>query len=219
MSTDKDSFDIVSTDSLLPDQIKQVTLEQRGSYNTQIAQAHIENVDRSTNFFIGQPSANQQNALCDTSVSMDRTHYNLFVIDGEDYTGSSFSVQKSMVLTIGTPVEIRKAHIAFTPESMSIIKSFPALFCSPNHCYATTDSAHMAHYGIITGIFVHETDIKVTYQILNRNISQQLIIALSNELHIEGAKSFTELSETHWAIKPVDLITVIEKTGCRLFKI
>lgn len=60
MSTDKDSFDIVSTDSLLPDQIKQVTLEQRGSYNTQIAQAHIENVDRSTNFFIGQPSANQQ---------------------------------------------------------------------------------------------------------------------------------------------------------------
>jgi len=54
---------------------------------------------------------------------------------------------------------------------------------------------------------------------LNRNISQQLIIELSNELHIEGAKSFTELSETHWAIKPVDLITVIEKTGCRLFKI
>lgn len=219
MTTEKDSFEIASTDSHLPDQIKQVTLEQHGNYNTQIAQAHIDKVDHSTNIFIGQPSANQQNALCDTSVSMNRTHYNLFVIDGEDYTGSSFSVHKSMVLTIGTPAEIRKAHIAFSPESMSTIRSFPALFCSPNHCYATTDAAHMAHYGIVTGISVHETDIKVSYQILNRNISQQLIIALSNELHIEGAKSFTELSETHWAIKPVDLITVIERTGCRLFKI
>lgn len=219
MSTDKGSFEIVSSEPLLPDQIKQVTLEQHGNHNTQIAQAHIDKVDRSTNIFIGQPSANQHNALSDTSVSMDRTHYNLFVIDGEDYTGSSFSVHKSVILTIGTPSEIRKAHIAFSPESMSMIRSFPALFCSPNHCFATTDAAHMAHYGIVTGISVHETDIKVSYQILNRNISQQLIIELSNELHIEGAKSFTELSETHWAIKPVDLITVIEKTGCRLFKI
>ena len=71
------------------------------------------------------------------------------------------------------------------------------------------------------GAFVLEftvNGIKVYFQILNQ-IPQQALIALAYELNIGKPYSLTELSRTHWEIKRINLVEVLEKAGYRVFKL
>ena len=67
-------------------------------------------------------------------------------------------------------------------------------------------------------IKVQDNGIKVYFTKLNK-LQQQILIDLSFELGIAGARSYTELSRTHWAIKRINLIEVLEKAGYRVFKL
>ncbi len=73
-------------------------------------------------------------------------------------------------------------------------------------------------YGYIKDIKMQDNGIKVYFQILNQ-IPQQALIALAYELNIGKPYSLTELSRTHWAIKRINLVEVLEKAGYRVFKL
>ena len=55
--------------------------------------------------------------------------------------------------------------------------------------------------------------------IQKRALPQQVLIDLAADLCIGGAKAYNELSRTHWAIKRVNLVEVLEKAGYRVFKL
>ena len=76
----------------------------------------------------------------------------------------------------------------------------------------------MAAFGYVTDIEVQDDGIKVFFQAFN-TIQQQKLIELSQELCIDGAKSYTELCQTHWAIKRVNLVEILENAGFRVVKL
>ena len=144
--------------------------------------------------------------------------FNFFVLGGGQYEGAYFIVPKDRALTESTSQEMKDLCASLSPEAIAIIKTFPAIFCSENRHYSKTDPDHMAFYGYVTDIKVQDNGIKVYFTKLNQ-LPQQVLIDLSYELSIAGAKSYTELSRTHWAIKRINLVEVLENAGYRVFKL
>ena len=191
-----------------------VSLTQTGNDNTQIA--YVARYEQNVAIF---PSA-QQTAMpvIGQGVTFNYDCFNFFVLGGEQYEGAYFIVPKDRALTESTSQEMKDLCASLSPEAIAIIKTFPAVFCSENRYYSKTDPDHMAFYGYVTDIKVQDNGIKVYFTKLNQ-LPQQVLIDLSYELSIAGAKSYTELSRTHWAIKRINLVEVLENAGYRVFKL
>ena len=197
-----------------PQQPIQANLNQYGNDSTQIA--YVEKYEQPVFIIPGTPSAGMP--MVGQNVTFNYDYYNLFVIGTEQYKEQPFIVPKNKALTESTSQEIKDQYATLTPEAIAIIKTYPALFCSKNHNFATTDPDHIAYYGYVTDIKVQDNGIKVYFQPLNQ-LPQQALIDLSEDLCIEGARAFTELSRTHWAIKRINLVEVLEKAGYIVFKL
>lgn len=191
-----------------------VSLTQTGNDNTQIA--YVARYEQNVAIF---PSA-QQTAMpvIGQGVTFNYDCFNFFVLGGEQYEGAYFIVPKDRALTESTSQEMKDLCASLSPEAIAIIKTFPAIFCSENRHYSKTAPDHMAFYGYVTDIKVQDNGIKVYFTKLNQ-LPQQVLIDLSYELSIAGAKSYTELSRTHWAIKRINLVEVLENAGYRVFKL
>lgn len=218
-----DDIQIARTGENLPQRVTpqqpiQANLNQYGSDSTQIA--YVQNYDGTINqTVLIMPGASPTGfPVVAQGLAFNYDCFNLFVIGTEQYTDSSFIVPKNRALTESTSTEIQAQCAALSPEAIAIIKTYPAIFCSENHHFSTTDPDHIAYYGYVTDIKVQDNGIKIYYTKLNE-LPQQVLIDLSEELCIDGAKAFTELSRTHWAIKRINLVEVLEKAGHRVFKL
>lgn len=208
---------IVATGQQLPQRVKPVqpvSLTQNGNDNTQIA--YVERYEQSVVILPGVASAGMP--VIGQGVTFNYDCFNFFVLGTEQYNDPFFIVPKDRALTESTSQEMKELCASLSPEAIAIIKTFPAVFCSENHHYAKTDPDHTAYYGYVTDIKVQDNGIKVYFTKLNQ-LPQQVLIDLSEDLCIGGARSFTELSRTHWAIKRINLIEVLEKAGYRVFKL
>lgn len=201
-----------------PQQPIQSNLNQYGSDSTQIA--YVQNYDGTINQAVlilpGVPPTGVP--LVTQGLTFNYDCFNFFVIGTEQYTEPSFIVPKNRALTESTSPEIQAQCATLSPEAIAVIKTYPAIFCSENHHFATTDPDHIAYYGYVKDIKIQDNGIKVYFQILNQ-LPQQALIDLSEDLCIGGARAFTELSRTHWAIKRINLVEVLEKAGYRVFKL
>lgn len=208
---------IVATGQQLPQRVmptQPVSLTQNGNDNTQIA--YVERYEQSVVILPGVASAGTP--VIGQGVTFNYDCFNFFVLGTEQYNDPFFIVPKDRALTESTSQEMKDLCSSLSPEAIAIIKTFPAIFCSENHHYAKTDPDHTAYYGYVTDIRVQDNGIKVYFTKLNQ-LPQQVLIDFSEELCIGGARSFTELSRTHWAIKRINLIEVLEKAGYRVFKL
>jgi hypothetical protein len=208
---------IATTRQLSPQMIQQaqpINLTQTGNDNTQIG--YVEKYEQS---IVILPSAQSAGIpVIGQGVTFNYDCFNFFVLGTERYEEPCFIVPKNRALTESTSQEIKDLCASLTPDAIAIIKTFPAIFCSENHHYAKTDPDHMAYYGYVTDIRVQDNGVKVYFTKLNQ-LPQQVLIDLSEELCIGGARAYTELSHTHWAIKRINLIEVLEKAGYRVFKL
>ena len=191
-----------------------VSLTQTGNDNTQIA--YVARYEQNVAIFPGAQQTGMP--VIGQGVTFNYDCFNFFVLGGEQYEGAYFIVPKDRALTESTSQEMKDLCASLSPEAIAIIKTFPAVFCSENRYYSKTDPDHMAFYGYVTDIKVQDNGIKVYFTKLNQ-LPQQVLIDLSYELSIAGAKSYTELSRTHWAIKRINLVEVLENAGYRVFKL
>lgn len=211
------NIQIASVGQQLPQRMQQaqpVNLTQTGNDNTQIA--YVEKYEQSVVILPGVPSVGLP--VIGQGVTFNYDCFNFFVLGTEQYEEPCFIVPKNRALTESTSQEMKDLCASLSPEAIAIIKTFPAIFCSENHYYAKTDPDHMAYYGDITDIKNQDNGVKVYFTKLNQ-LPQQVLIDLSEELCIGGARSYTELSHTHWAIKRINLIEVLERAGYRVFKL
>lgn len=195
-------------------QVQPVSLTQHGNDNTQIA--YVEKYEQSVVILPGVPSSGTP--VIGQGITFNYDCFNFFVLGNEQYTDSCFIVPKDRALTESTSQEMKDLCASLSKEAIAVIKTFPALFCSENHHYSKTDPDHIAYYGYVTDIKVQDNGIKVYFTKLNQ-LPQQVLIDLSEDLSIGGARAYTELSRTHWAIKRINLIEVLEKAGYRVFKL
>lgn len=201
-----------------PQQPIQANLNQYGNESTQIA--YVQHYDATTNqtVLIMQGTQPASGTVIGQGVTFNYDCFNFFVLGTEQYDGATFMVPKNRALTESTSDEMKAQCAALTPEAIEIVKTFPALFCSENHYFTKTDPDHMAYYGYVTDIKVQDNGIKIYFTKLN-TLPQQVLIDLAADLCIGGAKVYNELSRTHWAIKRVNLVEVLEKAGYRVFKL
>lgn len=145
-------------------------------------------------------------------------YYSLFVqLDETFYENGYFYVRKDRALnTLSTSEYIREKINELDPESIEIIKTFPAIFCSENHGMGKTDEEQLAYYGLVTDIKVQDNGIKIYYRLLNA-IRQQTLNENLFELGISGNDKFNELNQTHWAIKRIDLVGTLKEIGVSVF--
>lgn len=188
------------------------TLTQNGNDNTQIA--HVDNFKQNVIIFSGVPAVAM--SVFGQGDAFNYDCFNLFVMGTESYEEPYFIVPKNRALTESTSQEIQEQCATLSSKAISIIKTFPALFCSENHHYAKTDPDHMAYYGFVGDIKVQDNGVKI-YPIKISKLPQQVLIDLSQELCIGGAKSYTELARTHWAIKRINLVEVLRGAGYPVF--
>ena len=201
-----------------PQQPIQANLNQYGNESTQIA--YVQHYDATTNqtVLIMQGTQPASGTVIGQGVTFNYDCFNFFVLGTEQYDGATFMVPKNRALTESTSDEMKAQCAALTPEAIEIVKTFPALFCSENHYFTKTDPDHMAYYGYVTDIKVQDNGIKIYFTKLN-TLPQQVLIDLAADLCIGGAKAYNELRRTHWAIKRVNLVEVLEKAGYRVFKL
>lgn len=183
-----------------------IAMELHGDNSTQVGYA--EKVERNTTIVIAGTGAERtQQAMNGRHYSTD--YYHLFCIGIEDYSKSHFMVDGSRALTECIAPDLKEKYGKLnTPEIIDELMSFPALFTSENHAYGSTDEAHIAYFGIVTGIKVREHGIQVYFQILTQ-IAQQRLNELSTELGFNNRYFTNELNRTHWTIKRIDLVETL----------
>ncbi len=196
-----------------------MSFTQTGNNGTQIG--HAETVNNEINVSVFDSSTIKPDGTIQrTSTKLSSEYYSLFVLgSAEPFEGveGSFLVRGDRVLERGyTDKEIRDAFIYMTEADSEIIKSYPALFMTENRDYGKTDEGQMAYWGRVTSISPHGQDTKIKYRFI-KEIPQQKLNGLLEELCLSGANCFNELNRTHWAIKRVNLFEELTDAHIDLF--
>lgn len=143
----------------------------------------------------------------------NRTHYNLFVTYGADFSQSTpFIVEASRALTEYMDDDLKLKYATLSQGIIDEIKSFPCLFANENKEYGHTDEEQTLGYGFIRQIKIRRDGIKIYPQILCLLPQQRLNESLF-DLDIRGSSSFNEFNRMHWCIKKVDLISELQELG------
>lgn len=151
-----------------------------------------------------------------TAMTVSRTHYNLFVTYGADFTQSTpFTVEAARALTEYMDDDLKAEFATLSPDIIERVKSFPCIFANENADYGHTDEDQTLGYGYIQQIKVRRDGIKIYPQILYLLPQQRLIEALF-ELDIRGSSSFNEFNRMHWSIKKIDLIAELQELGFQI---
>lgn len=144
---------------------------------------------------------------------INRTHYNLFVTDGADFSQStSFIVEAARALTEYMDDDLKLKYATLSPDVIDEIKSFPCLFANENTDYGRTDEEQTLGYGFIRQIKVRRKGINIYPNIVYLLPQQRLNESLF-ELDIRGSSSFNEFNRMHWCIKKIDLIAELQELG------
>lgn len=149
--------------------------------------------------------------------------YNLFVINGETYSSSYFTIDTNRALTVvhGTAQHIHDRLAVFDESAIAELKSYPAVFTSENYRYnypEKTSEEQYAFYGFVTDIKpLQNGKIKVFFQKMPMcNIPHSLLNQILIELDIQGNDKINEFDKTHWAVKNVNLIEEMKLKGIGL---
>jgi len=196
-----------------------MSFTQTGNNGTQIGHAETVNNEIHVRVF-DSSTIKPDGTIQRTSTKLSSEYYSLFVLGtAEPFEGveGSFLVRGDRVLERGyTDKEIRDAFIYMTEADRETIKSYPALFMGENRDYGQADEGQMAYWGRVIGISPHGKDIKIRYRFI-KEIPQQKLNGLLEELCLIGASCFNELNRTHWAIKRVNLFEELSDAHIDLF--
>lgn len=151
-----------------------------------------------------------------TAMTVSRTHYNLFVTYGADFSKSTpFTVEAARALTEYMDDDLKSEFSSLSPDVIEKVKSFPCIFANENEDYGHTDEEQALGYGYIRQIKVRKDGIKIYPQIIYLLPQQRLNEALF-DLDIRGSSSFNEFNRMHWSIKKIDLIAELQELGFQI---
>jgi serine/threonine protein kinase len=143
-------------------------------------------------------------------------HYNLFVLDDDDYKQGSFRIDKSRALTKEVDVKpeiIRHfGDVCDNAETAAEVKTLPSLFMQKNARHKQAEKGAEACYGVVDEVCDDGGSIKVFWKRIQA-FRQQTLNECAEELGILTSTALNELDSSRWSIKEVDLIPRLEKVG------
>jgi hypothetical protein len=146
-------------------------------------------------------------------VMLNREYYNLFVIGTEKFDGDSFTVAKTSSLVSAIEPDVKDKFFNIRDDSVvEQILTLPSLFMSENVDFMRSRPGQKALLGRVTELSIERNDIRLSFE-ADVKIFQQSITDISHSLGILGNPGCSELNNTHWTIKQVDLIGVLTENG------
>ena len=148
-----------------------------------------------------------------SGTAINREFYNLFVIGGEKFDKGSFTIPKTKALV--ESIEPAVKHQFFNLRDDSVVErllTLPSLFMSENADFMRSRPGQKALLGRITDLKIEPNDIWISFEV-DAKIFQQKITDLTRNLGILDNPGCSELNNTHWTIKQVDLIEVLTDAG------
>ena len=178
--------------------------EQRGDNNLQVGHADELHVYQ-------QFAATQRESLI-CPVRDECFHVLVGNVPAGQQQGTlTFTLSQILDLS-STSRELFERYRKLDADSVDELKLFPAIIASENQDYGRASATQFAGVGIITDIRLLRSSACVDYLVWDL-IGQNSINGLCDELDLRGNKVYTELDETHWALKERDLVGVLQSVG------
>lgn len=204
---------------------KDLILKNQGELATPQQAEKIYNVDNIQNFhhtsqiFVmgglpGMPGA------APTPVTYSHDYYSLIVYGSEPMLTDghiTFEKDRCLVEDANIAPELKERFSPLTAEIIEELKGFLCIIASENHYYGWTDEDHYASVAQLVDVKNRSDGIEVYFHPLFA-VPQAKISELLFELGICGKyKRFNELNHSHWTVKQIDLMEVLNDAGLNPF--
>lgn len=180
--------------------------------NIENVNVNIQNVSVVPQLLTPKPKEQQQ------MLQIDRTHYNLIVVDGVDWqkpNEATFIMSADRVLTEYMDTQLKAEFSTLSDIAISRIMSFPTIFANENYTFGHTDEAQILALGFIKQMKVRREGVMI-YPDIRYYLPQQRLNEALFQLDIRGNNSFNEFNRNHWSIKKIDLIAELRELGFTL---
>lgn len=138
---------------------------------------------------------------------------NVFVVGGEKFDLGWFTISKRKSLVSFIEPEVKSRFFNIQDERVvEQILSFPSLFMSENLDYMRSRPGQKALLGRVTDLELLKNDVKISFAV-ELQIFQQSVTNISQSLKVLDAPGYSELNDTHWTIKQIDMIAVLVENG------
>lgn len=185
---------------------------QNGNHNVQIGNVQ--------HMYLNSDEEN----LCSVGTEIDYNYYNLFVTDDSDFRpnskksyGTIFIPIRKMLRIEYTDINISKQFIPLVPKSRIAVKKFPSVFAAENKLidgYNEIDPEQSVYIGYIKDIDIKSDTLKISFD-APLVLQQTSLVNLSDKLCLVKKMRFSELEDSHWAIKKVNLKRVLQNANIR----
>ena len=181
---------------------------------------NIQNFHHTSQFFMmgglpGMPGA------APTPITYSRDYYNLIVYGQEPMHQDchiTFEKERCLVERQHITKELMDRFVPLTPEIIEEPKGFLCILASENKYYGWTDDDHYAAVAQLTDIKNRSNGIELYLHPLFA-VPQARISELVFQLGICGRyKRYNELNHSHWTVKEIDLMEVLDDAGLNPFK-
>ena len=198
----------------LPEKGKTSEITVSGGNNSFVA--HADTVKNNITVMLNDPRSRHGGNR--SPIPLNTDFYHLFVMGDETYEDTYFLVPKDRALTEYTNDTLKEKYGSITPEAITKLLQYPAIFAAENRFYRRADETQEAYFGIVKNIRVQDNGIKVYFSLVQA-FPQQILNEQCFDLGIDGGGrySFHEMSCTHWALKQIDLLEELYRAGVRIY--
>ena len=167
--------------------------------------------------FQGMPIALPEDNVSNTEewLTLSKEHYNLFVLENEEYEGGTFSISRDVSICKYMNREDIDLFYLLSDDKRRDIFNMPCIFAKRNMDFGSTDKDHPALLGRISNIVVQRNNLKISFSGY-QPIQQQLLNDHPEIFGLATSALRTELDEEHWSIKRINLIQAIELIGIKV---
>jgi len=207
------SKDLIKQDTGLVPQIPQTA---KTIYNID----EIKNFNHTSQIFVmgglpGMPNATP------TQITYSRDYYNLIVYGDEPMlTDCHITLDKDRCLVELQHIteELRDRFSPLTPEIIEELKGFLCILACENRHYGWTDEDHFASIALLTDVKNRSNGIELYFHPIFA-VPQAKLSEKVFELGLSGRyKRYNELNHSHWTVKKIDLMEVLDDAGLNPFK-
>ena len=204
---------------------KDLIQRSQGELTTSQQAENIYNVDNIQNFhhtsqFFMMGGLPGMPATVPTPITYSRDYYNLIVYGQEPMLTDchiTFEKRRCLVEDDNIAPELKARYSPLTPEIIEELKSFLCILACENKYNGWTDENHFASVAQITGLKNRSNGIELYLHPLFA-VPQARISELVFELGICGRyRRFNELNHSHWSVKQIDLMEVLNDAGLNPF--
>ena len=141
--------------------------------------------------------------------------YNLFVygqVPFHEPGHITFDKERCLMNENYIDPDLKRRFSSLSEEAIAELKTFPCSIACENRHYGWTDEDHYAAIGQLLDVKIRSNGIEVYFH-PHFAVSQARLSELAPQLGLGNVKKYNEFNHSHWTVKAIDLLEVINDAG------